>query len=310
MTALPAAPWHTASYDRLIGERLPALLAQRLPLGGYRVEPADASACHIHVTLTTDGSEVSATYERVPRPDEAGIFQIDGMPYVAVPTASCDDLDLAEIRCAGEQLYDYVEARLGHAPAGLAWDEAQLRSWLPLDGWVRDFIAGAGPLDTTNLLARSTHLRRLLLPNRTKMFTRGHFGRTCPIETPEGPNIGRILVVARGAQIRDGKLVIVDDRPEAALGLSASTIPFLENCDPCRLLMGANMLRQWMPLPDPEPALIQTGNEPDDPAFWCGRNLLTASASGGWPTFEDGIVISESCARRLGGASPAEPGDK
>ena len=69
-------------------------------------------------------------------------------------------------------------------------------------------------------------------------------GRVCPFETPEGPNIGRAFTIAVGAEIRDRRLVVVDERPEASLGLSASMLPFLEHNDPNRLLMAANMLRQ------------------------------------------------------------------
>ena len=83
------------------------------------------------------------------------------------------------------------------------------------------------------------------------------------------------FTIAQGAEIRDGRLVVVDSRPEANLGLSASMIPFLEHSDPNRLLMGANMLRQSLVPPTPEPALVQTGNEPDEPDFWTGNNLLT-----------------------------------
>ncbi len=60
----------------------------------------------------------------------------------------------------------------------------------------------------------------------------------------------------------------------------------------------------------PEPALVQTGNEFSAPGFWCGRNLLTAFVSWGRDTFEDGILISESAAKRLGYPRPLEPGDK
>jgi hypothetical protein len=70
------------------------------------------------------------------------------------------------------------------------------------------------------------------------------------------------------------------------------------------------MLRQWMTPPDPEPALVQTGNEPDTTRFWAGRNLLTAFVSWNADTFEDGLVISESCARRLDYPHAVEPGDK
>jgi len=74
--------------------------------------------------------------------------------------------------------------------------------------------------------------------------------------------------------------------------------------------MGANLQRWVMAPPNPEPALVQTGNEPDAPNFWCGRNLLTAFVSWGADTCFDGIVISQSCARRLNTPYPAEPGDK
>ncbi len=53
---------------------------------------------------------------------------------------------------------------------------------------------------------------------------------------------------------------------------------------------------------DPEPALVQTGYEPDAPGFWCGRNLLTAYIPWGEDTFEDSVVVIESCAARYPGA--------
>jgi len=228
---------------------------------------------------------------------------------------------VAEVRCAGEQLYDYIIERLGQAPARLPWDEALARAWLPLDTWAREFltpaegdsaahISSAQWLDQTNWLAIRTHLRRIAVPQRQRLFTPGQIGRICPFEIPEGPNMGYIYTIAAGAAIRDGRLVVLDERPAATLGLSASMIPFLEHNDVPRLLMGANMRRQWLPPPDPEPALVQTGNEPDVRELWCGRNLLTAFISWDGDTFEDGIAISESCARRLGYPQPVEPGDK
>jgi len=147
-------------------------------------------------------------------------------------------------------------------------------------------------------------------PDRKKLITRSQFGRTCPFETPEGMNIGRVLHVAVGAEIKDGRLVIVDDRREAALGLTASMVPFLEHNDPNRQLMGVNMMRQWIVPPEPEPAIVQSGHEPNVPGFWCGRNLLTAFIFWGPGTYEDGIIASESCARRLNYPHPLGVGDK
>ncbi len=311
MSVNSPTPWHKRSFDRLLHDRLPGLLAGRMPLAGYQVETTSRYTCRVTVTLRANGNDVEIVYADVLCPDDDGQFEIDGQPFVVVPTASTAQLDSAEILCAGEKLYAYLEERMGHAPPDLAWDEALAQAWLPLDTWVRDFLREtAQRLDTTNWLSRQTHLRSILVQNRYEVIAPGQFGHVCPFETPEGPNIGRVLRVALGAEIRDGKLVIVDSRPEAGLGLSASMIPFLEHSDPNRLLMGANMLRQWLVPPDPEPALVQTGVEPDASEFWCGRDLLTAFVAWGADTFYDGIVISESGAQRLNYPYPAEPGDK
>ncbi|MHC4981721.1 MAG: hypothetical protein ACYTF6_00950 [Planctomycetota bacterium] len=316
-----STPWHKASYDRFLNERLPELLSRRLPLAGYAVEPDSEGLCRVRVAISGEKGEVEVTFTGVPLPDDEGLFHIDGKDRVVVPTASCEELDKAEIRCVGEQLYDLFEQRLGEAPAGLAWDEALIRSWLLLDCWIVEFLGGrdarsgnalgtAQRLDSRNWLSRQTHLRRVAIPERGEVFARGQLGRVCPIETPEGQNVGRILHVAVGAEIRDGKLVVVDERPEAALGISASMIPLLEHDDCNRALMGANMQRQWVVPDEPEPALVQTGNEPAEPRFWCGRNLLTAYVSWGPGTFEDGILVSESAARKLDFPHSLEPGDK
>ena len=223
------------------------------------------------------------------------MFKIGGENYVVVPTASTDKLKKAKIRCVGEQLHSYFKERLKGAPLDLSWEAASVRSWLQLDKWIEEFFRDtfyAQKLQETNWLDKQTHLRRLRVLNRERVFTPSHFGRTCPFETPEGPNVGRILTIARGSEIRDGKLVVVDENPEASLGLASSMIPFLEHNDPSRTLMGANMMRQWMApaTPEtalthqpkgiprlaatPEPALVQTGYEPDVSDFWCGRNLI------------------------------------
>jgi hypothetical protein len=165
-------------------------------------------------------------------------------------------------------------------------------------------------LDTTNWLSHHTHLRRLCVRNPKHVVAAGQAGLVCPFEMPEGPNIGRVFTIAVGAEIRERKLLVVDERPAANLGVTASMVPLLEHSDANRLLMGANMMRQTLVPPDPEPALVQTGNEPDAPDFWAGRNLLTAFVSWGADTCYDGIVISESCAQRLNYPHPAEPGDK
>jgi RNA polymerase Rpb2, domain 6/RNA polymerase Rpb1, domain 2/RNA polymerase Rpb2, domain 3 len=304
-------PWHRASFDRLVQDRLPKLLAERLPLIGYHVESTGRYTCRIEVTLAAASGNVQLTFADLPQPDEDGTLEIAGEPRVVVPTASNEELDTATFRCMGEQLYEYIEARLGQAPPDLPWDSDLARAWLPLDTWIDQFMRDkAQSLDTTNWLSRLTHLRRMITLESKQAVAPGQAGRVCPFEMPETPYFGRIFTIAVGAEIRDEKLVVVDERPEATLGLSSSMIPFLENSDPNRLLMGANMQRWVLAPPSPEPALVQTGNEPDAPNFWCGRNLLTAFVSWGADTCWDGIVISESCARRLDYPYPAEPGDR
>ena len=303
-------PWHKASYDRFLSDALPQLLAERLPLVSYQVN-ANAGTGHTCTVMVELPGGVQVAYPAIPQPDEAGLFYLAGSPCVVIPLASQEELDQAEITCVGEQLSAYIRERLGQASHGLTWDDEILRAWLPLERWVNEFLAcTAQPLDTTNWLSRHTHLRRLLIPGRQRVVAPGQTGLVCPFETPEGPNIGRVFTIAVGAEIREGRLVVVDPRPEASLGLSASMLPFLEHNDPNRLLMAANMLRQGIPPSQPEPAWVQTGLEPEAPDLWCGHNLLTDFVSWGPGTSEDGILLSESAARRMTDPVPVQPGDK
>jgi DNA-directed RNA polymerase subunit beta len=193
-------------------------------------------------------------------------------------------------------------------------------------------------MDQTNPLAELTHKRRLsalgpggLTRERAGMEVRdvhySHYGRMCPIETPEGPNIGLInslssyakvnrfgfietpyrridpdtgkvtgridyltadeednYVVAQAnsrlgddgsfldedivARFRGENTVINRDRidymdvsPKQVVSAATACIPFLENDDSNRALMGANMQRQAVPLMEPEAPRVGTGME-------------------------------------------------
>lgn len=193
-------------------------------------------------------------------------------------------------------------------------------------------------MDQTNPLAELTHKRRLsalgpggLTRERAGMEVRdvhySHYGRMCPIETPEGPNIGLInslstyakvnkfgfietpyrrvdpesgrvtaaidyltadeednYVVAQanapldenGGFVNDeviarfrGENTIVpreqidymDVSPKQVVSAATACIPFLENDDSNRALMGANMQRQAVPLLKPEAPIVGTGME-------------------------------------------------
>jgi hypothetical protein len=322
-------PWHKESYDRFLSVGLPEMLATRLLLGSYSVVETGASTCRLELSLSADAAS-RVIYESLPRPDEDGIFTIpaladspEGARRVVVPTASSEDLESAEISCVGELLLADVGERLTQLPDDLMpllqRDEGGvsrgLARWLPLGEWIHGFFTRARQAqmpDPTNYLAGRTHLRRLAILGDVTGFHPSHIGRVCFVETPEGPNCGRIASIARGARITGRRLVVVDETPAAGLGPGASLIPFLAHSEPARLLMGANMMRQWHPLPGAEPPLVQTGMEPD-PApdgLWCGVNLLTAFVFWGADTHEDALVLSESGAKRLGYPYPLEAGDK
>lgn len=193
-------------------------------------------------------------------------------------------------------------------------------------------------MDQTNPLAELTHKRRLsalgpggLSRERAGFEVRdvhhSHYGRMCPIETPEGPNIGLIgslstyarvneygfieapyrkvydgvvsdeihylaadeegrytiaqanepldesnhfarkQVTGRAGSKRDFVLIppdrvdYMDISPKQIVSVATSLIPFLENDDANRALMGANMQRQAVPLLIPKAPVIGTGME-------------------------------------------------
>jgi DNA-directed RNA polymerase subunit beta len=191
-------------------------------------------------------------------------------------------------------------------------------------------------LDQTNPLSETTHKRRLsalgpggLTRDRAGFEVRdvhpSHYGRICPIETPEGPNIGLIvslctyarvnefgfietpyrvvkdatvtdeikmlsafeeqehpiaqanapvneknqyvnpMVISRvaGEFMRIGRdqIELMDISPNQLVSASASLIPFLENDDANRALMGSNMMRQAVPLLNSKAPLVGTGIE-------------------------------------------------
>ncbi|MCE2451155.1 MAG: hypothetical protein J4F35_23225 [Candidatus Latescibacteria bacterium] len=338
MTLNLDVPWHRESFDLFIYQRLPRLLGERLPLADYQVEQQDSYTFSIKLSLGLGDASVEVEYRR------DGLFHIEGNYRVVVPYPDRRELDQARILCVGEQLYDFIDQRLEAAPEQLAWDGDLVRSWLPLDAWLRDFHLEETSqyLQATNWLDRYTHLRRLtLIPIVGEpfvgqdVFPYSQYGLVCPYCIPEGPNIGRILEVARGARIRDGKLERIDEDPDSILGFSASMVPFLEHDDTNRALMGINMMRQWTSAADtaapvhatgwfrqqhdqrlaskghkPEPALVQTGYEPEAADFWGGYNLLTAFIMWDGDTFEDGLVISESAAARMDFPTAVGVGDR
>ncbi len=190
-------------------------------------------------------------------------------------------------------------------------------------------------MDQTNPLSEITHKRRIsalgpggLTRDRAGLEVRDvhptHYGRICPVETPEGPNIGLINSLSTYARVnpygfietpyrrvvegrvtdevvylsaieegnytiaqgntpfndqglsgemiscrKSGDYVLaspqevdfIDVSPKQILSVAAALIPFVENDDASRALMGANMQRQAVPLIHPQAPLIGTGME-------------------------------------------------
>jgi DNA-directed RNA polymerase subunit beta len=209
----------------------------------------------------------------------------------------------------------------------------------PAAAAVREFFGSSQLsqfMDQTNPLSEITHKRRLsalgpggLTRERAGFEVRDvhptHYGRICPIETPEGPNIGLINSLATFARvnkygfiespyrkIRDGKVTeevsylsameeqkysvaqadtpidadghlvgdlivcrqagdvvflpgdrvdYMDVSPKQLVSVAAALIPFLENDDANRALMGSNMQRQAVPLVRSDAPLVGTGME-------------------------------------------------
>ena len=209
----------------------------------------------------------------------------------------------------------------------------------PAAAAVREFFGSSQLsqfMDQTNPLSEITHKRRLsalgpggLTRERAGFEVRDvhttHYGRICPIETPEGPNIGLINSLATFAQVNkygfietpyrkviDGKITdevvylsaieeakyhvaqanahisedntfvnemvtarhagnvsltpremidMMDVSPKQVISVAASLIPFLENDDANRALMGSNMQRQAVPLLRSEAPFVGTGME-------------------------------------------------
>ena len=211
----------------------------------------------------------------------------------------------------------------------------------PVTASIKEFF-GSSPLsqfmDQTNPLAELTHKRRVsalgpggLSRDRASFDVRdihySHYGRLCPIETPEGPNIGLISYLASYAKVdrygfietpyrkvdktegrvtdevvymtadvedpcniaqatepmdENGYLLneritcrhrneiisvdkhqvdYIDVSPQMMVSIATAMIPFLENDDANRALMGANMQRQAVPLLTTEAPIVATGQE-------------------------------------------------
>ena len=269
-------------------------------------------------------------------------------------TDDIDHLGNRRIRCVGELIQNQfrlglakmvktVQQKMSISDLGNVKPKALINP-RPLSASIREFFASSQLsqfMDQTNPLAELTNKRRLsalgpggLTRDRASTEVRdvhvSHYGRICPIETPEGQNIGLINNLASYAKINkygfietpyrrvdkatcrvlsepedsvylsadeewdyviaeaninlapDGKILdeqviarykgenvmasredvdYVDVSPKQIVSIAAGCIPFLENDDTMRALMGSNMQRQALPLLRPHAPFVGTGLE-------------------------------------------------
>ena len=232
-------------------------------------------------------------------------------------------------------------------------------------------------MDQTNPLSEITHKRRLsalgpggLTRERAGFEVRDvhptHYGRICPIETPEGPNIGLINSLATYARVnqygfietpyrivKNGKVTkeviylsaieegrytvaqanaeldkagrfvedlvscrvsgefamarredidYIDVSPKQLVSVASALIPFLENDDANRALMGSNMMRQAVPLVRAEAPLVGTGME-DAVARGSGATIVAKQTG-----VVDQVDATRIVVRALGDTELSSPG--
>ncbi len=312
-----------------------------------------------------DGEELKAllkehVHDLIPRhilPDDmiASISYLIGMNYGIGRTDDIDHLGNRRIRSVGELLQNQIRVgmtrleRVVRERMSIQDMETAMPSNLinirPVTAAIKEFFGSSQLsqfMDQTNPLAELTHKRRLsalgpggLNRDRATFDVRdvhySHYGRMCPIETPEGPNIGLINSLSTYARINkygfieapyrkvDGrnhsissdivyltadeednfivaqanedtitteegntwfakdhivarwldKIIEVpaeqvhymDVSSKQLVSVATAMIPFLENDDANRALMGSNMQRQAVPLLMPEAPVVGTGME-------------------------------------------------
>jgi len=286
-------------------------------------------------------------------PDDmiASISYLVGLPY---GIGSCDDIDHLgnrRLRSVGELLQNQIRIGMSRLERvvreRMAIQDAvdvrpgDLINIRPVSAAIKEFFGSSQLsqfMDQPNPLAELTHKRRLsalgpggLNRDRASFEVRdvhySHYARICPIETPEGPNIGLIGSLASYARINeygfieapyrrvdkdshcvtnqivymtadeedlykigtaheplnpDGSFVhdmimvrdrtdivqvpaskvdFVDVSPRQVVSVATAMVPFLENDDATRALMGSNMQRQAVPLLVPEAPIVGTGME-------------------------------------------------
>ena len=305
--------------------------------------------------LTTIASNVHRLVPKIITDDDiiASVSYLLGLTYGVGVTDDIDHLGNRRLRSVGELLQNQLRIGLSRLDRGVkerlgtmdtSSKDVDLTNFInvrPITATIKEFFGSSQLsqfMDQCNPLAELTHKRRLsalgpggLNRERASFEVRdvhySHYSRICPIETPEGPNIGLIGSLATYARINEygfveapyrkvdrenarvtdecvymaadeedlfriatatepldeeghfiNPLITVRERteyvqvsgnevdyidvsPRQVVSVATGMIPFLENDDATRALMGSNMQRQAVPLLVPEAPLVGTGLE-------------------------------------------------
>ena len=300
------------------------------------MRPLIDKLCHKHVTVDDIVASISSNLDL-----RYGIGTTDNIDHLGNRRVrSVGELLQNQLRIGIARLERLIKERMGTQDP-MEITPSALINIRPVSAVIREFFGSSQLsqfMDQTNPIAELTHKRKLsalgpggLNRDRATFEVRDihhtHYGRMCPIETPEGQNIGLITSLATFARVNEygfimspyrrvdkatgivttqvdyltadeedkyivaqanepldeeGKFInervgcrhqnditemprekmdYMDVSPKQLVSVAAALIPFLENDDTNRALMGSNMQRQAVPLLKTESAIVATGIE-------------------------------------------------
>ncbi len=300
------------------------------------LRPLIEKLCHKHVTVDDIVASISTNLDL-----RYGIGTIDNIDHLGNRRVrSVGELLQNQLRVGIARLERLIKERMATQDP-MEITPSALINIRPVSAVIREFFGSSQLsqfMDQTNPIAELTHKRKLsalgpggLNRDRATFEVRDihhtHYGRMCPIETPEGQNIGLITSLATFAKVNEygfimspyrrvdketgivtthvdyltadeedkyivaqanepldeeghfinervgcrhqnditemprEKMDYMDVSPKQLVSVAAALIPFLENDDTNRALMGSNMQRQAVPLLKTESAIVATGIE-------------------------------------------------
>ena len=319
-------------FHEILNREVPVPTAEEKKL----IRPLVDKLCHKHVTVDDIVASVSTNLDL-----KYGIGTIDNIDHLGNRRVrSVGELLQNQLRVGIARLERLIKERMATQDP-MEITPSALINIRPVSAVIREFFGSSQLsqfMDQTNPIAELTHKRKLsalgpggINRDRATFEVRDihhtHYGRMCPIETPEGQNIGLISSLATFAKVNEygfimspyrridketgvvtnevdyltadeedkytvaqanepldeegrfinervgcrhqdlitelprEKMDYMDVSPKQLVSVATALIPFLENDDTNRALMGSNMQRQAVPLLKTESAIVATGIE-------------------------------------------------